>query len=40
MTGGGQLDRRVAADGIALSNDGKTLYWQPLTGRTLYRIRW
>jgi hypothetical protein len=21
-----------------LSNDGKTLYWQPLTGRTLYRI--
>jgi sugar lactone lactonase YvrE len=28
----------VAADGIALSQDGKTLYWQPLTGRTLYRI--
>jgi sugar lactone lactonase YvrE len=28
----------VAADGIALSRDGKTLYWQPLTGRTLYRI--
>jgi sugar lactone lactonase YvrE len=28
----------VASDGIALSRDGKTLYWQPLTGRTLYRI--
>ena len=28
----------VAADGIALSQDGKTLYWQPLTGRTLYRL--
>jgi sugar lactone lactonase YvrE len=28
----------VAADGIALSRDGRTLYWQPLTGRTLYRI--
>lgn len=28
----------VASDGIALSQDGKTLYWQPLTGRTLYRI--
>jgi len=28
----------VAADGIALSRDGKTLYWQPLTGRTLYSI--
>ena len=28
----------VAADGIALSGDGKTLFWQPLTGRTLYRI--
>ncbi len=28
----------VAADGIALSQDGKTVYWQPLTGRTLYRI--
>ena len=27
-----------AADGIALSNDGKTLYWQALTGRTLYSI--
>lgn len=29
---------QVAADGLALSNDGKTLYFQPLTGRTLYRI--
>jgi sugar lactone lactonase YvrE len=28
----------VAADGIALSRDGKTLYWQPLTSRTLYSI--
>jgi sugar lactone lactonase YvrE len=27
-----------ASDGIALSNDGKTLYWQALTGRTLYSI--
>lgn len=27
-----------AADGIALSNDGATLYWQALTGRTLYSI--
>ncbi len=27
-----------AADGIALSNDGATLYWQALTGRTLYAI--
>jgi len=25
------------ADGIALSPDGKTLYWQALTGKTLYR---
>ena len=29
---------QVAADGIALSRDGRTLYWQALTGRTLYRI--
>ena len=29
---------QVAADGIALSMDGGTLYWQALTGRTLYRI--
>ncbi len=27
-----------AADGIALSPDGAHLYWQALTGRTLYRI--
>jgi len=27
-----------AADGIALSPDGATLYWQALTGRTLYSI--
>lgn len=26
------------ADGIALSKDGKTLYWQALTGKTMYRI--
>lgn len=26
------------ADGIALSADGGTLYWQALTGKTLYRI--
>ena len=29
---------QVAADGLALSNDGKTLYFQPLTGRILYHI--
>lgn len=27
-----------AADSIALSSDGRTLYWKALTGRTLYRI--
>ena len=27
-----------AADGIALSPDGRHLYWQALTGRTLYRV--
>jgi sugar lactone lactonase YvrE len=27
-----------AADGIALSNDGRFLYWQAFTGDTLYRI--
>lgn len=27
-----------AADSIALSNDGETLYWKALTGRTLYRV--
>jgi len=34
-------DRRqpaFSADGIALSNDGGTLFWQALTGRTLYSI--
>ncbi len=29
---------QVAADGIALSMDGGMLYWQALTGRTLYRV--
>jgi sugar lactone lactonase YvrE len=28
---------KVAADGIALATDGRHLYWQALTGRTLYR---
>lgn len=27
-----------ASDGIALANDGATLFWQALTGRTLYAI--
>src|SRR3954467_8209451 len=27
------------ADSLALSKDGNTLYWQALTGKTLYRIR-
>ncbi len=27
-----------SADGIALSPDGETLYWQALTGRTLYSV--
>ena len=27
-----------AADGIAIANDGATLYWQALTGKTLYSI--
>jgi sugar lactone lactonase YvrE len=27
-----------AADGIAISNDGRTLYYQALTGKTLYSI--
>ncbi|WP_374942373.1 L-dopachrome tautomerase-related protein [Sphingomonas sp.] len=27
-----------AADGIAISGDGRTLYWQALTGKTLYSI--
>jgi sugar lactone lactonase YvrE len=41
----GQVLRRTdgrgvefAADGIALSGDGATLYWQAIKGRTLYRI--
>ena len=29
---------KVHADGLALSSDGKRLYYQALTGRTLYRI--
>jgi sugar lactone lactonase YvrE len=28
----------VSADGIAISRDGKYLYWQALAGRTLYRV--
>ena len=42
--GGQKLQRpdgrsfQVAADGVALSQDGRTLYWQALTGRTLYSI--
>jgi hypothetical protein len=27
-----------AADRIAISNDGRTLYWQALTGQTLHGI--
>ena len=27
-----------AADSLALSNDGETLYWKPLTGKTLYSL--
>ena len=36
-----RLDGRqptFAADGIAISGDGRTLYWQALTGKTLYSI--
>ncbi len=29
---------QFAADGIALSPDGRTFYWQALTGRTLYSL--
>ncbi len=29
---------QFAADGIALSADGQTLYWQALTGKTLYSL--
>ena len=35
---GGQTPQ-VNADGIALSKDGEYLYYHPLTGKTLYRIR-
>ncbi|HER44270.1 MAG TPA: hypothetical protein ENO08_07415 [Candidatus Eisenbacteria bacterium] len=37
--GGNQLPIRVHADGIALDARGGFLYYQALTGRTLYRIR-
>ena len=40
--GGGDAKGQVPqihSDGIALSPDGSYLYWQALTGRTLYRIR-
>lgn len=33
-----QRSPTFAADGIALSADGRTLYWQALTGQTLYSI--
>jgi sugar lactone lactonase YvrE len=42
--GGQKLQRpdgrplQAAADGIALSHDGRTLFWQALTARTLYSI--
>src|SRR5262249_21641088 len=42
--GGQKLQRpdgrplQAAADGIALSQDGRTLFWQALTGRTLHSI--
>jgi sugar lactone lactonase YvrE len=29
---------QFAADGVTLSPDGQTLYWQALTGRTLYKV--
>ena len=29
---------QFAADGVALSPDGRTLYWQALTGKTLYSL--
>ncbi|MFN9971824.1 MAG: L-dopachrome tautomerase-related protein, partial [Phycisphaerae bacterium] len=40
--GGGDAKGQVPqihSDGLALSPDGSYLYWQALTGRTLYRIR-
>ncbi len=36
--GGAPFTRRVHSDGIALSDDRQTLYFQPLTGRTLYSV--
>jgi len=36
--GGLPWGAKVHADGIALSNDGRWLYYQALTGRTMYRI--
>jgi sugar lactone lactonase YvrE len=42
--GGRKLQRpdgrglQVAVDGLALGDDGRTLWFQPLSGRTLYRI--
>jgi sugar lactone lactonase YvrE len=36
--GPGGLSPQVHSDGIALTHDGEWLYFQPLTGRTLYRV--
>ncbi|MEM6927698.1 MAG: L-dopachrome tautomerase-related protein [Myxococcota bacterium] len=36
--GGLPFDRAVHADGIALDAEGGSLFYQPLTGRTLYRL--
>lgn len=36
--GGKPFDRKVHADGIAYDSAGDVVYFQPLTGRTLYRI--
>lgn len=36
--GGKTFDRKVNADGIAYDPTGDVVYFQPLTGRTLYRI--
>lgn len=38
LLGGDSKTPRVNSDGIALSADGETLYYQALTSRTLYRI--
>ncbi len=37
---GGRTDAAssFSADGIALSPDGKTLYWQAIMGKTLYSL--